>query len=91
MTKRFITDRFREPTLITHDSNVVSISYGDLMDTVSDDHYPYGAIKVSYEFESKKGNKLFIGETAHSDAARWLNDAIGYPNPFAYDVHMVLR
>jgi len=91
MTKRYTTDNFREPTLITHDSNIVSISYGDLTDTKCDDHYPYGAIKVSYEFEGKTGSKLFIGETAHDDAQRWLNDSIGYPNPFAYEVHKVLR
>ncbi len=91
MTKRFIPNNFREPTLITHDSDTVSISYGDLTDTVSDDHYPYGAIKVAYKLKSKSGAKLFTGETAHSDAQRWLNDVIGYPNPFAYDVHMVLR
>lgn len=91
MTKRYTTDNFREPTLITQDGGSVSISYGDLTDTVCDDHYPYGAIKMSYEFQGKTGSKLFIGETAHDDATRWLNDAIGWPNPFAHDVHMVLR
>ena len=91
MTKRFVPDNFREPTLITQDGGSVSISYGDLTDTISDDHYPYGAIKMSYEFEGKAGNKLFTGETAHHDATRWLNDAIGWPNPFAHEVHMVLR
>jgi len=91
MTKRYTTDNFREPAVIIHDGGSVSISYGDVVDTKSDDHYPYGAIRMSYEFEGKTGDKLFIGETAHSDATRWLDDAIGWPNPFAYGVHLVLR
>ncbi len=99
MTKRYTTDNFREPTVLTDelqnpsDTNFdfVSISYGDLTDTVSDDHYPYGAIKMSYRFEGRTGEKLFIGESAHHEATRWLNDAIGWPNPFAYDVSMVLQ
>ncbi len=91
MTTRYTTTNFREPTYLTRDMDAVSISYGDLTDTVCDDHYPYGAILVSYDFEGRVASKLFIGETAHSDATRWLNEEIGWPNPFAHEVAMVLR
>lgn len=41
------------------------------------------AITVSGgEENGKKRERVFSGETSQHDADRWINDIVGYPNPF---------
>lgn len=77
-------------TTTTHVVSVVGeqeASFGGIGDAFQLDIWEYetGQLKVQLMKNGKKfANKTFRDcETQHSDSERWLNDKIGWPNPFA--------
>ena len=77
-------------TTTTHVVSVVGEqagSFGSIGDTFLLDIWEDGAgeLKVQLRKNGRKfANKTFRDcETQHSDSERWLNDKIGWPNPFA--------
>ena len=62
----------------------VTVYSGDLIDS-SGQVWENGAVKlvITNRITDIKKSKIFKGEMAHWDGERWLNDVIGYPNPFA--------
>lgn len=77
-------------TTTTHVVSVVGEqagSFGSIGDTFLLDIWEYetGELKVQLMKNGRKfANKTFRDcETQHSDSERWLNDKIGWPNPFA--------
>jgi hypothetical protein len=90
MSTRYKTSNFREPTVCGNAPDLIFVSWGDLHDTKTDEHYDYGCVKVSYKWSTgDKGTKTFTGETAHHDAFRWLNDQVHKTDhlDFPYAIH----
>ena len=70
--------------LSTHsDAHVLVVLIGDL--AYKGDVFKDGVIELNLTDKktNKRVRKTFKGEMAHWDAERWLNDQVGWPNPFA--------
>jgi hypothetical protein len=75
---------FRRVGAVTDGILNVTVYYGDMTDKHGD-VYKDGSIKlvITNVITNIQKKKVFHGEMAHWDGERWLNDIVGYPNPFA--------
>ncbi len=79
---RYKITNWHDPKRYYVDDNDLTITYGDLTDTKHGGTYTYGAIEAKLIYDGQRRNKIFKGETAHHDCARWLQDQTGWPCPF---------
>jgi len=65
------------------ETHVLVILIGD--QKYKDEIYKDGVIELNLTNKAtkKRVRKTFEGEMAHWDGERWLNDQVGWPNPFA--------